>query len=95
MAWRMGFRRGFGRGRGFGRWMGPWPGRGPFSNMPPWQRPGWLFGRGSCWRLFNPYLLAAYGGSTFGPRISYGGYPSPYQTPYSYGGNYPPYSYAW
>jgi len=32
-----------------------WPGRGPFSYLPPWQRPGWLFGRGACWQLFNPW----------------------------------------
>lgn len=51
MAWRGGFR-GFG-GRG---WFGPWPGRGPFSYLPPWQRPGWLFGRGACWWLFSPYF---------------------------------------
>jgi len=46
MSWR-----GFGRGRG-----GPWPGGGPFSYLPPWQRPGWLYGRGACWWLFNPYF---------------------------------------
>jgi hypothetical protein len=34
----------------------PWPGRGPFSYLPPMQRPGWLYGRGACWRLFTPYL---------------------------------------
>ncbi len=39
------------RGRGGGRW----PGRGPFSYLPPWQRPGWLYGRGACWWLFRPY----------------------------------------
>ncbi|RLF21776.1 MAG: hypothetical protein DRJ68_02715 [Thermoprotei archaeon] len=38
---------------GFGRWFGPWPGRGPFSYLPPWLRPGWLFGRGACWWLFG------------------------------------------
>lgn len=37
------------RGRGGGRW----PGRGPFSNLPPWQRPGWLYGRGACWWLYG------------------------------------------
>jgi len=42
MGWR-------GRGRG-------WPGRGPFSYLPPWQRPGWLYGRGACWWLYPPYL---------------------------------------
>lgn len=49
MAWR-------GRGWGGGGWNGPWPGRGPFSYLPPWQRPGWLYGRGACWWLFAPYL---------------------------------------
>jgi hypothetical protein len=46
------------RGQGRGGWSGPWPGKGPFSNLPPWQRPGWLYGRGACWWLFNPYLQA-------------------------------------
>jgi len=40
------------RGRG---WTGQWPGRGPFSNLPPWQRPGWLYGRGACWYMYGPY----------------------------------------
>lgn len=40
------------RGRG---WANTWPGRGPFSNLPPWQRPGWLYGRGACWYLYGPY----------------------------------------
>ena len=84
--------------------MGPWPGRGPFSYLPPWQRPEWLFGKASCWWLFNPYLYgyqgydawSGYRVSTFGPWSSYGGYPFQYQIPYSYRGwNYPPYSYAW
>jgi hypothetical protein len=43
------------RGRG-GGWTGPWPGRGPFSYLPPWQRPGWLYGRGACWWLVAPQL---------------------------------------
>ncbi|HDD42588.1 MAG TPA: hypothetical protein ENF79_02770 [Nitrososphaeria archaeon] len=43
----MGWRGGWGWG-----WS-PWPGRGPFSYLPPWLRPGWLFGRGSCWWLFG------------------------------------------
>ena len=42
-----------GRGRGQGRNQGQWPGNGPFSHLPPWQRPGWLYGPGSCWNL-NP-----------------------------------------
>jgi hypothetical protein len=41
-------------GRGRGGWFGPWPGRGPLSHLPPWERPGWMFGRGACWSLFGP-----------------------------------------
>ncbi len=41
--------RGRGGGRGGGR--GLWPGNGPFRDLPPWERPGWLYGRGSCWSL--------------------------------------------
>ncbi len=37
-------------------WRGRWPGRGPFSNLPPWERPGWLYGRGACYWLYNPNL---------------------------------------
>jgi len=40
------------RGRG---WIRTWPGRGPFSHLPPWERPGWLYGRGACWYLYGPY----------------------------------------
>ncbi|MHA2427197.1 MAG: hypothetical protein ACXADB_04130 [Candidatus Hermodarchaeia archaeon] len=46
--WRRGNR---GRGRGSGQ--GPWPGHGPFSHLPPWQRPGWLYGPGSCWNYYQ------------------------------------------
>jgi hypothetical protein len=35
-----------GRGRG-----GAWQGNGPFRDIPPWERPGWLYGPGSCWTL--------------------------------------------
>jgi hypothetical protein len=37
-------------------WAGPWPGRGPFSYLPPWQRPGWLYGRGACWLFLASYF---------------------------------------
>jgi len=47
MAWKEGY------GRGFRRWVGSWTGRGPFSYLPPWHRPGWLFGRGMCRPFFN------------------------------------------
>ena len=44
-------------GRGRGGWYGSWPGRGPFSDLPPWERPGWTYGRGACWRfLGSPYI---------------------------------------
>ncbi|MCD6470782.1 hypothetical protein J7L29_08320 [Candidatus Bathyarchaeota archaeon] len=53
------------RGRG-GGWAGPWPGRGPFSYLPPWQRPGWLFGFGRgfgrwLWGYpYNPWVCARF-----------------------------------
>jgi len=25
-------------------WRGPWPGHGPFSYLPPWERPGRVLG---------------------------------------------------
>ncbi|RLE53843.1 MAG: hypothetical protein DRJ26_02840 [Candidatus Methanomethylicota archaeon] len=51
----------WGWGRGRRGWIGPWPGRGPFSHLPPWMRPGWLFGRGACWWLFGaPWGLRWY-----------------------------------
>jgi hypothetical protein len=36
-----------------------WPGHGPYSDLPPWERPGWLYGRGACWRY--PALSARTG----------------------------------
>lgn len=59
---RMGWR---GRGGGGGRW----PGRGPFSNLPPWQRPGWIYGYGrgsygyggpSGYGYYSPYSCARF-----------------------------------
>ena len=39
-------------GRGWRRY----PGFGPWSHLPPWERPGWKFGRGWCWwYLGYPY----------------------------------------
>ncbi len=32
------------RGRGYSR---KYPGNGPFRDLPPWQRPGWLYGAGA------------------------------------------------
>ncbi|MEM3693599.1 MAG: hypothetical protein QXI39_06230 [Candidatus Bathyarchaeia archaeon] len=86
--------------RGFGRripgWWSPWPVRGPFSYLPPWQRPGWLFGRGACWWLFNPFLRGMYGYPGYFPWIGYGTYgPIGFRMPYWTGwyGYYPPYGY--
>ena len=39
----------YGNRRAGNRGRGQWPGNGPFRNLPPWERPGWLYGRGSCW----------------------------------------------
>jgi len=37
---------------------GNWSGRGPYSNLPPWQRPGWVYGRGACHYLYGaPYYM--------------------------------------
>jgi hypothetical protein len=33
-----------------------WPGRGPFSDLPPWERPGRLYGRGACYYLYGEPL---------------------------------------
>ncbi|MBE9391248.1 DUF5320 domain-containing protein [Fervidicoccus fontis] len=43
-------------GRGWGRGWSPYPGNGPFSYLPPWERPGWKYGRGWCWWYYGyPY----------------------------------------
>jgi len=42
-----------GWGKGRGGWAGPWPGRGPFADLPPWERPGWRLGPGACWRIYG------------------------------------------
>lgn len=67
--------RGGGRGRG-----GPWPGRGPFSYLPPWQRPGWLFGYGRG-------VGYGYGGFGYGRGLGYGR-----GTGYGYGAYYNPWA---
>ncbi len=99
MSWGWFGRGGFGFGRGFGMgrggWTGPWPGRGPFSYLPPWQRPGWLFcrGRGWCWQFLAPYMFDQYGypGSYRYPPSGY----QPYSPLGGYGANppYMPYQY--
>ncbi len=80
---------GGGWGRGRRGWIGPWPGRGPFSFLPPWQRPGWLFGRGSCWWLFG-------GPWAFYRFPFYGGYWPPSYHPYYYNPyHWPPSPWVW
>jgi len=49
--------RGWGGWRGSRGWFSPWPGNGPFSYLPPWERPGWVFGRGGCWLYWYPWLV--------------------------------------
>ena len=88
MAWGrgMGWRRG-------GGWTGPWPGRGPFSYLPPWQRPGWIYG-GGFGRGFgrwggNPYVCARF------PWLPRWWWANPAYT-YGFGYRYTyPYSYAY
>lgn len=100
---KMGWRGGFGGRKG---WFGPWPGRGPFSFLPPWQRPGfggWVnprFGPGMGFG-FGRGLGRIFGRGAcwwlFGPGM-FGAYGSPgffgYQS-YGLGGpfgySYPPY----
>jgi hypothetical protein len=46
--------------RGIG-WSRRWPGNGPFSNLPPWQRPGWIYGFGRGFYGYSrPYGYASY-----------------------------------
>ncbi len=43
-------------------WWGRYPGNGPFSNLPPWERPGWVYGRGRCqWYPYGYPEYPAYG----------------------------------
>ena len=32
-----------------------WPGHGPWSSLPPWERPGWQSGGGRGWCLYYLY----------------------------------------
>lgn len=58
---------------GGGGWGGRWPGRGPFSYLPPWQRPGWIYGFGrGFYGSGGPYGYGSY--SPYGYR---------YYNPYS------------
>jgi hypothetical protein len=44
---------------------GQWPGNGPFRDLPPWERPGWLYGRGSCWYMgYRPGFIGTPGYTT-------------------------------
>ena len=51
MTWRTGYGKGSWHG---GPWA--WPGRGPWSYLPPWERPGWYYGRGWCWNYMDDKL---------------------------------------
>jgi hypothetical protein len=48
---------------------GPWPGNGPFSYLPPWERPGWIYGPGACWWIYGARVPPP------PPGISYYTYP--------------------
>ncbi|MGC8557144.1 MAG: DUF5320 domain-containing protein [Fervidicoccus sp.] len=37
----------------WGKRFGTYPGNGPWSNLPPWERPGWKYGRGWCWQGYG------------------------------------------
>jgi hypothetical protein len=63
----------------YGRGYGKWPGRGPFSYLPPWQRPGWIYGRGACWWFLNPNLAYSY--------VPQSQYATPYNATYQQPGN--------
>ena len=81
---------GYGWMGGRGGWASGWPGRGPFGYLPPWQRPGWLYGRGACWALYGAPSWAApwyWYRPHYAPPYSYYPYAAPYWTPYWY----PPY----
>jgi hypothetical protein len=82
---------GFGWMGGRGGWSGPWPGRGPFSYLPPWQRPGWLYGRGACWWLYGAPGWAA---PWYRPWLPYYAPPYPYY-PYVAWPYYAPPAYYW
>jgi len=58
-----------------GRQAGPWPGHGPFSHLPPWERPGWVYGRGACWRFINPWPQSGDGYPPAGQAMSGYSYP--------------------
>ncbi len=93
MAW-------FGWGRGGGwrwGWRGPWPGRGPFSHLPPWHRPGWIFGRGACWWLFGmPWGLRWWHPwTTYYPYVAPWMYYMWWRIPAYYPYYYPYYPYPW
>jgi len=38
-----------------------YPGFGPWSHLPPWERPGWKFGRGRgwCWWYYAPSVASS------------------------------------
>ncbi|OYT39125.1 MAG: hypothetical protein B6U89_04695 [Desulfurococcales archaeon ex4484_58] len=85
MAWFGGWGWRGGHGWRGGGWRGPWPGKGPFSYLPPWQRPGWIFGRGSCWWLMGwPWRGYWYRPWYWGGWWSWYPYQYYYMPPYGY-----------
>ncbi|MEM4747088.1 MAG: hypothetical protein QXW74_01005 [Archaeoglobaceae archaeon] len=38
------------------RWIKKWPGFGPFSHLPPWERPGWYYGKCFCRYLIKRHF---------------------------------------
>jgi hypothetical protein len=76
--WRGKGRGGWGPGWGWWRWGQQWPGRGPFADLPPWERPGWRLGPGACWRLYGvPGWLARLRGYLPWPTSSTAGSGAP------------------
>lgn len=74
------------RGRGRSRL---WPGAGPFSHLPPWQRPGWVYGYSSRGAFYDPSICQRF------PWLPRGWWANPYtrsywvQQPLVYGYGYP------
>ncbi len=84
----------WGLGWGWRRgWRGPWPGNGPWSFLPPWERPGWYFGgRGACWRVFGAPGWVVWGRYWW---PTYWGRWYSYYAPYYAGTWYPTPWYGW
>ncbi len=62
-----------------GRGRGAYPGNGPFSDLSPLQRPGWVYGGGRGYASGDPYMCQRF------PGLPRGWWADP-----SYQGVYPP-----